>query len=182
MGCSLCATVSNEQDCHYHSNRQGGVRNAGATYSRFMCSWWWSLLGLLVRRSFSSSLILCWSEHHCAIWAYITAWVLSTMCVHHVSLVGFRDQPLDWQTAPPVHVLSYLVLGSEKDAKCWEVREYVLTWDTHSIPMDVYLAAHTVGVNKRFTFHFCSMIFLRCERSWKNGVKIAHRFYRFRAY
>jgi len=38
-----------------------------------------------------------------------------------VSLVGFRDQPLDWQTAPPVHVLSYLVLGSEKDAKCWEV-------------------------------------------------------------
>lgn len=84
MGYSLCATVSNEQDCHYHSNRQGGVSNAGATYSRFMCSWWWSLLGLLVKRSFSSSLILCWSEHHCAVWTYITAWVLSTMCVHRV--------------------------------------------------------------------------------------------------
>ena len=32
-------------------------------------------------------------------------------------LVGVRDQALDWMTAPPVHVLSYLVLGSEKDAK-----------------------------------------------------------------
>lgn len=28
-----------------------------------------------------------------------------------------RDQALDWHTAPPVTVLSYLVLGSEKDAK-----------------------------------------------------------------
>ena len=32
-----------------------------------------------------------------------------------------RDQALDWMTAPPVHVLSYLVLGSEKDAKSSEV-------------------------------------------------------------
>lgn len=34
---------------------------------------------------------------------------------------GQRDQPLDWQTAPPVHVLSFMVLGSEKDAKSREV-------------------------------------------------------------
>ena len=32
-----------------------------------------------------------------------------------------RDQALDWQTAPPVHVLSFLVLGSERDAKSDEV-------------------------------------------------------------
>ena len=32
-----------------------------------------------------------------------------------------RDQGLDWQTAPPVHVLNFLVLGSEKDAKSIEV-------------------------------------------------------------
>ena len=36
--------------------------------------------------------------------------------------VGVRDQPLDWQTAPPVHVLSYLVLGGKKDAMSKEVR------------------------------------------------------------
>ena len=35
---------------------------------------------------------------------------------------GVRDQPLDWQTAPPVHVLSYLVLGGKKDAMSKEVR------------------------------------------------------------
>ena len=35
--------------------------------------------------------------------------------------VGMRDQALDWQTAPPVHVLSFLVLGSERDAKSEEV-------------------------------------------------------------
>lgn len=34
---------------------------------------------------------------------------------------GAREQPLDWQTAPPVHVLSFLVLGSEKDARTKEV-------------------------------------------------------------
>ena len=38
---------------------------------------------------------------------------------------GVRDQALDWMTAPPVHVLSYLVLGSEKDAKSSEVCTYV---------------------------------------------------------
>ena len=32
-----------------------------------------------------------------------------------------RDTALDWQTAPPVHVLSFLVLGSERDAKSDEV-------------------------------------------------------------
>ena len=32
-----------------------------------------------------------------------------------------RDQPLDWKKAPPVHVLNYLVLGGEKDAKSKEV-------------------------------------------------------------
>ena len=36
-------------------------------------------------------------------------------------VVGAREQPLDWNTAPPVHVLSFLVLGSEKDAKAKEV-------------------------------------------------------------
>lgn len=36
--------------------------------------------------------------------------------------LGVRDQPLDWQTAPPVHVLSYLVLGGKKDAMSREVR------------------------------------------------------------
>ena len=30
---------------------------------------------------------------------------------------GVREQALDWETAPPVHVLTYLVLGSEKDAR-----------------------------------------------------------------
>lgn len=34
---------------------------------------------------------------------------------------GVRDQPLDWQTAPPVHVLSFLVLGGKKDAMSKEV-------------------------------------------------------------
>ncbi|XP_064389953.1 dual specificity protein phosphatase 6-like isoform X2 [Halichondria panicea] len=34
---------------------------------------------------------------------------------------GMRDQPLDWKTAPPVHVLSFLVLGSEKDAQSKDV-------------------------------------------------------------
>ena len=33
-----------------------------------------------------------------------------------------REQALDWQVAPPVHVLSFLVLGSQKDAKSREVR------------------------------------------------------------
>ena len=28
-----------------------------------------------------------------------------------------RDQALDWHTAPPVNVLKFLVLGSEKDAR-----------------------------------------------------------------
>ena len=37
-------------------------------------------------------------------------------------VLGVRDQALDWMTAPPVHVLSYLVLGSEKDAKSSQVR------------------------------------------------------------
>ena len=51
--------------------------------------------------------------------------ILTPLCVYsvsYVSLPGYREQALDWQTAPPVHVLSFLVLGSEKDAKCWEVR------------------------------------------------------------
>lgn len=34
---------------------------------------------------------------------------------------GQRDQALDWQTAPPVFILSYLVLGSEKDARSKDV-------------------------------------------------------------
>lgn len=34
---------------------------------------------------------------------------------------GQRDQALDWKTAPPVFILSYLVLGSEKDAHSKEV-------------------------------------------------------------
>ncbi|XP_011410132.1 PREDICTED: dual specificity protein phosphatase 6-like [Amphimedon queenslandica] len=33
------------------------------------------------------------------------------------STPGMRDQALDWHTAPPVNVLSFLVLGSEKDAR-----------------------------------------------------------------
>jgi dual specificity MAP kinase phosphatase len=36
---------------------------------------------------------------------------------------GQRDQALDWKTAPPVFILSYLILGSEKDAHCKEVLE-----------------------------------------------------------
>ncbi len=43
--------------------------------------------------------------------------VLFVCSVH----VGMRDQPLDWKTAPPVHVLSFLVLGSEKDAQSKDV-------------------------------------------------------------
>ncbi len=41
-------------------------------------------------------------------------------------LLGMRDQALDWQTAPPVHVLSFLVLGSERDAKSDEVSNIIL--------------------------------------------------------
>lgn len=40
---------------------------------------------------------------------------------YSLAIVGVRDQALDWMTAPPVHVLSFLVLGSEKDAKSSEV-------------------------------------------------------------
>lgn len=40
------------------------------------------------------------------------------------STPGMRDQALDWQTAPPVHVLSFLILGSEKDAKSEEVFDW----------------------------------------------------------
>ena len=39
--------------------------------------------------------------------------------------LGMRDQALDWQTAPPVHVLSFLILGSEKDAKSEEVSKFI---------------------------------------------------------
>ena len=44
---------------------------------------------------------------------------VSLMCSIDYSLIsiGMRDQALDWHTAPPVQVLSFLVLGSEKDAK-----------------------------------------------------------------
>jgi hypothetical protein len=49
----------------------------------------------------------------------LTPWLDSFVLV----CVGVRDQPLDWQTAPPVHVLSYLVLGGKKDAMSKEVRE-----------------------------------------------------------
>ena len=45
--------------------------------------------------------------------------ILNGFCV--IIIVGVRDQPLDWQTAPPVHVLSYLVLGGKKDAMSKEV-------------------------------------------------------------
>ncbi|CAI8035339.1 Dual specificity protein phosphatase 10 [Geodia barretti] len=34
---------------------------------------------------------------------------------------GQRDQALDWKTAPPVFILSFLVLGSQKDAHCKQV-------------------------------------------------------------
>ena len=34
---------------------------------------------------------------------------------------GKRDQALDWKTAPPVFILSYLMLGSYKNAKCLKV-------------------------------------------------------------
>ncbi len=36
---------------------------------------------------------------------------------------GQRDQALGWKTAPPVFILSYLVLGSEEAAHCREVLE-----------------------------------------------------------
>ncbi len=44
---------------------------------------------------------------------------MSCLCV--TVHVGMRDQALDWKTAPPVHVLSFLVLGSEKDAQSKDV-------------------------------------------------------------
>ena len=47
----------------------------------------------------------------------------SLIFVNTVSILGVRDQALDWMTAPPVHVLSYLVLGSEKDAKSSQVHK-----------------------------------------------------------
>ena len=55
----------------------------------------------------------------------VSALTLTIMGVQlaHPILPGVREQALDWQTAPPVHVLSYLVLGSEKDAKAGEVCE-----------------------------------------------------------
>ena len=61
---------------------------------------------------------------------YLTLWKnigklleSSPLCNYHILwiTIGVRDQALDWMTAPPVHVLSYLVLGSEKDAKSREV-------------------------------------------------------------
>ena len=54
------------------------------------------------------------------------------VCVCVWVFAGMRDQPLDWETAPPVHVLSFLVLGSEKDARsedvslCLHVSMYIL--------------------------------------------------------
>ena len=47
---------------------------------------------------------------------------------------GQRDQPLDWQTAPPVHVLSFMVLGSEKDAKSREVGVVCSWWVWPPLP------------------------------------------------
>ena len=55
---------------------------------------------------------------------------------------GQRDQALDWKTAPPVFILSYLILGSEKDAHCKEVG--VVSCDTqlalHFVPSFVSLS------------------------------------------
>ena len=46
---------------------------------------------------------------------------------------GQRDQALDWKTAPPVFILSFLVLGSQKDAHCKQVILYIHVYVcTHS--------------------------------------------------
>ena len=45
-----------------------------------------------------------------------------------------RDQPLDWQTAPPVHVLKYLVLGGKKDASSREVGSLYSTCACVEVP------------------------------------------------
>ena len=46
-----------------------------------------------------------------------------------------RDQPLDWQTAPPVHVLKYLVLGGKKDASSREVGSLYSTCACVEVPV-----------------------------------------------
>ena len=57
----------------------------------------------------------------CLVFSYcIFTAVAILVCVCGVC-AEMRDQPLDWKKAPPVHVLNYLVLGGEKDAKSKEV-------------------------------------------------------------
>ena len=69
-----------------------------------------------------SSVCLC-RLFVCVVCLSVSSVCLLSVCLLSVCLcvLGVRDQPLDWQTAPPVHVLTYLVLGGKKDAMSKEV-------------------------------------------------------------
>ena len=66
--------------------------------------------------------------NHIKYYQFITHIHCNHKCICSVPVsLGMRDQALDWQTAPPVHVLSFLILGSEKDAKSEEVSKFTLS-------------------------------------------------------